>query len=202
MLNKAIIMGRLCADPEFKLTSNGVANCRFRVAVNRQYADKQTGERQADFISVTCWRQTAEFVNKYFHKGNMIIIEGSLRNNDWTDQSGVKHYSMVVQADNVSFGESKQSSQSAQNNPQQAATPTPQTYQPSPQVPSQPSHNTSQSVPVQEQFPGYYENYADRPPANQTQHTYANDVQRSQQMPDIGDLGDFEEIIGDGEPPF
>lgn len=109
MINKVILMGRLTADPELKQTSNGTSICRFAVAVNRPYADKQTGERQADFISVTAWRSTADFVAKYFTKGRMIIVEGSLRNNDYTDQNGVKHYSMNVQADGVAFGESKNS---------------------------------------------------------------------------------------------
>ena len=109
-MNKVILMGRLCADPEFRQTPNGVSTCRIRIAVNRQFTNKQTGEREADFINVTCWRQTAEFVNRYFRKGSMIIVEGSLRNNDWTDQNGVKHYTMDVQADNVTFGESKAAS--------------------------------------------------------------------------------------------
>ena len=111
MLNKVILMGRLCADPDFRQTPSGVPVCRIRVAVDRRFANKQTGEREADFISVTCWRQQAEFVSRYFHKGSMIIVEGSLRNSDYTDQNGVKHYSMDVQADNVSFGESKRSAQ-------------------------------------------------------------------------------------------
>lgn len=111
MLNKVILMGRLCADPDFRQTQSGVAVCRIRVAVDRRFSNKQTGEREADFISVTCWRQQAEFVSRYFHKGSMIIVEGSLRNSDYTDQNGVKHYSMDVQADNVSFGESKRAAQ-------------------------------------------------------------------------------------------
>ncbi len=105
MLNKIILMGRLVADPELKQTTNNIAVCRFRVAVDRPYVKDR--ERQADFISVTCWRHTAEFVSRYFSKGKMIIVEGSLRNNDYTDKDGVKHYAMEVQADNVSFGEAK-----------------------------------------------------------------------------------------------
>lgn len=109
MLNKVIIMGRLTADPELKQTPSGIATCRFSVAVNRNYTSKETGERQTDFINVVAWRNTAEFINRYFSKGKMIIVEGSLRNNNYTDKNGVKHYSMDVQADNVSFGESKSS---------------------------------------------------------------------------------------------
>lgn len=105
MINKVIIMGRLCADPEFRQTNSGIPVCRIRLAVNRPY--KKDQEQQADFINVTCWRTTAEFVARFFSKGKMIIVEGSLLNNDYTDQNGVKHYSMDVLAQNVAFGESK-----------------------------------------------------------------------------------------------
>lgn len=111
MLNKVILMGRLCADPELRQTTAGVPCCRIRVAVNRPY--KKDAEQQADFITVICWRQTAEFVSRYFSKGKMIIVEGSLRNNDFTDNNGVKHYGMDVLASNVGFGESKGSGSDA-----------------------------------------------------------------------------------------
>lgn len=111
MINTVILMGRLTADPEIKTTSAGISFCKFTVAVDRNFADKTTGERQADFISCVAWRQTAEFINKYFSKGRMIIIEGSLQNNNYTDKNGVKHYSYDVVADNVSFGETKAQSQ-------------------------------------------------------------------------------------------
>lgn len=110
MINKVILMGRLTADPNFSQTQSGTAYCRFTVAVDRKFADKTTGERQADFINVVAWRQTAEFVSKYFSKGKMIIVEGSLRNDNYTDNNGVKHYSYDVVADNVSFGETKTAS--------------------------------------------------------------------------------------------
>lgn len=109
MLNKVILMGRLCADPEIKQTTSGVNVCRFRIAVNRPYK-KDAEEQKADFINVSCWRTTADFVGRFFSKGKMIIVEGSLRNNDYTDGNGVKHYSMEVLANNVSFGESKNAS--------------------------------------------------------------------------------------------
>jgi len=110
MINKVILMGRLTADPEFSQTPSGVSYCRFRVAIDRRFADKTTGERQADFIRCVAWRQTADFVSKYFSKGKMIIVEGSLRNNDYTDSNNVKHYSYDVVADNVTFGETKSAS--------------------------------------------------------------------------------------------
>ena len=118
MLNKVIIMGRLTADPELRQTPSGISTCRFSVAVDRGYKSKDTGERQTDFIRVTAWRQTAEFVSKYFSKGKMIIVEGSLRNNDFTDANGVKHYSMDVLADSVSFAGSRNDNNYTANTPQ------------------------------------------------------------------------------------
>ena len=145
MLNRVILLGRLVADPEFRQTQSGVSVCRFRVAVDRPY--QKDKERQADFIGCTAWRNTAEFVSRYFSKGKMIIVEGSLHNNDYTDNNGVKHYSMDVQAENVGFGEAKgQIENNQQNTAPQAA------------------------------------------PAGQPLN--------------VGDLGDFEEIISDGDTPF
>lgn len=118
MLNKVIIMGRLTADPELRQTPSGISTCRFSVAVDRGYKSKDTGERQTDFIRVTAWRQTAEFVSRYFSKGKMIIVEGSLRNNDFTDANGVKHYSMDVLADSVSFAGSRNDNNYTANTPQ------------------------------------------------------------------------------------
>ena len=103
MLYKVILMGRLTADPELRQTPSGVSSCRFSVAVNRNYTSKETGERQTDFINVVAWRQTAEFICKYFQKGSPITVIGSMRNNNYTDSNGVKHYTMDVQADNVGF---------------------------------------------------------------------------------------------------
>lgn len=158
MINKVILMGRLTADPELRQTASGIASCRFTVAVDRAYKPKD-GEKQTDFISVVAWRQTAEFVSRYFSKGRMIIVEGSLRNNNYTDQNGVKHYSMDVQADNVTFGESKAAAENASQSAQtavQAAQPTAQT---------QTAGMTDEPV-------------------------------------SLGDLGDFEAILSDGEVPF
>ena len=108
MINKAIIMGRLVADPEVRQTPSGVSCCQFTVAVNRDYV-QQGQERQADFISVVAWRQTAEFVGKYFSKGKMIIVEGSMRTRTYDDKRypNVKHYVTEVYANKVSFCESK-----------------------------------------------------------------------------------------------
>lgn len=94
-------MGKLTANPECKQTQNGTAVCRFTVAVNRPY--QKDKEQEADFISCQAWRSTADFVSRYFSKGKPIIVEGSLRNNNYTDQNGVKHYSMEVLVSNVEF---------------------------------------------------------------------------------------------------
>ena len=120
MLNKVILMGRLVADPELKQTTNNISVCRFSIAINRPFVPKDGGERQSDFINIVVWRNTAEFVSKYFTKGKMIIVEGTLRNNNYTDKDGVKHYSLEVHADNVSFGGDKKSDDtSAEQKPKQ-----------------------------------------------------------------------------------
>ena len=117
-MNKVILVGRLTADPELRQTQSGIASCRFTVAVDRRIADKSTGERQADFITCVAWRQTAEFVSRYFSKGKMIAVEGSLRNNNYQDRNhpDVTHYAMDVQVDNVEFvgGRSNNSSSVSQ----------------------------------------------------------------------------------------
>lgn len=107
MINVVVLMGRLVADPELKQTQNGTSVCSFRIAVDRNVANKQTGERQADFINITAWRQTAEFVCKYFRKGSMIAIEGSLQTRSYTDKDGNNRTAYEVVANNVSFTGSK-----------------------------------------------------------------------------------------------
>ena len=141
MLNRVILMGRLCADPEFRQTQSNIPVCRFRVAVDRP-KDKN-GNKEADFINCTAWRNTAEFVSRYFTKGKMIVIEGQLRNNDYTDNNGTKHYSLEVLCDNVQFGESKAAgaAQQDQEQPQYGAAPSYQEYQQQPYgVPQQPQY--------------------------------------------------------------
>lgn len=110
MLNKVILMGRLVADPDLRQTTSNVSMCRFTITLDRPYNAANGGEKQTDFISIIAWRQTAEFVSRYFSKGKMIIVEGALKNDNYTDKDGVKHYSINVQADKVSFGESKAAS--------------------------------------------------------------------------------------------
>ncbi len=156
-MNKVIVKGRLCFDPEFRQTTSGIPVCRIKVAVNRP--KKQDGSQEADFISCTAWRSSAEFISRYFSKGQEILIEGQLRNNDYTDNNGVKHYSMDVLIERADFCGSK--SDNAQNG-QQAQ-----------------YNNTQASAPARQQ------------PSEPAQGTL-----------DIGDLGEFEEILSDGEVPF
>lgn len=108
MLNCAVIMGRLTADPELRQTPNGVAVTRFSVAVDRGYV-KAGEERKADFINVVCWRQTAEFVTRYFSKGSMIAVQGSIQTGSY-EKDGVKRSTFEIVADNVSFCGSKSES--------------------------------------------------------------------------------------------
>ncbi len=106
MLNMVVMMGRLTADPELRQTPNGTSVCTFTVAVNRPYrADR---EQQADFIEVVAWKGAAEFVTKYFSKGKMIIVEGSIQTRSYEDRSGNKRKAVEVVANNVQFGEPKQ----------------------------------------------------------------------------------------------
>ncbi|MBZ4670188.1 MAG: single-strand DNA-binding protein [Clostridiales bacterium] len=155
MLNKVILMGRLTADPELRQTANNISTCRFSVAVDRNYAPKGE-EKQTDFINVVAWRQTAEFVSKYFSKGSMIVVEGSLRTGSYTDKRypDVKHYTVDVWADQVYFGESKRSSDNSGAS-----------FQP-------PRHDA---------------------PAVQSEENASFA---------IGNLNEFEEILGDGQLPF
>ena len=162
MFNRCIFMGRLVADPEFRQTQSGTPVCRFRIAVNRPKS--KDGNQDADFIGCTAWRGTAEFVARYFSKGKMIHVEGQLRNNNYTDNNGVKHYSMDVLAENVAFCGGK--NEDGQQNNQNAG---------------QPQQNRQTSAPAR------------------TQQQQAAPVQQSL---DIDDLGEFEEILSDGEDPF
>jgi single-strand DNA-binding protein len=172
-MNKVILVGRLTADPELRQTQSGIASCRFTVAVDRRFADKSTGERQADFITCVAWRQTAEFVSRYFSKGKLIAIEGSLRNNNYQDRNHpeVTHYTMDVFVDNVEFvggkGESGGNGGSYQNNGGYGA----------------PQNN-------------YNNNYSAPPQAAPQQPAPSNDSMS------YGNLSDFEEILSDGDVPF
>ena len=106
MLNKIIIMGRLTRDPEVRRTRNGVPVASFALAVPRDYQG-QSGEKPTDFIECSAWRSTADFVSRYFTRGRMAVVEGSLQMRDWTDRDGNKRRSAVVVAESVYFADSK-----------------------------------------------------------------------------------------------
>ena len=106
MLNKIFIMGRLTRDPELRRTQTGTPVASFSLAVDRDFKNKQTGERETDFINVVAWRQTAEFISRYFTKGRMAVVEGRLQIRPYTDRDGNKRTAAEVVADSVYFGDS------------------------------------------------------------------------------------------------
>ena len=110
MLNHIVIMGRLTRDPELRRTGSGIAVASFSVAVDRDFGGRDGGEKETDFIDCVAWRQTGEFVSKYFTKGSMIVVSGRLQIRNWTDKEGNKRRSAEVVADNVYFGDSKRDS--------------------------------------------------------------------------------------------
>ncbi|HOO06818.1 MAG: single-stranded DNA-binding protein [Ruminococcus sp.] len=175
-MNKVILVGRLVADPELRQTQNGVASCRIRIAVDRKFADKSTGERQSDFINCTAWRQTAEFISRYFSKGKLIAVEGSLRTGSYTDKNhpDVTHYTTDVFVDNVEFVGGKSESGGNGGN---------QNY-------NNGGYNNG----------GYNagNNGFQAPPA---QSAPSQPAPQNNDM-SYGNLSDFEEILSDGDVPF
>ena len=107
MLNHIVIMGRLTRDPELRYTQSQTPVASFTLAVDRDFGGRDGGEKQTDFIDCVAWRQTAEFVNKYFTKGSMAVVSGRLQIRDWTDRDGGKRRNAEVVVDNIYFGESK-----------------------------------------------------------------------------------------------
>ena len=107
MLNHIVIMGRLTRDPELRRTGSGIAVASFSLAVDRDFSPKDGGDRECDFIDCVAWRQTGEFVSKYFTKGRMAVVSGRLQIRSWTDKDGNKRRTAEVVADNVYFGDSK-----------------------------------------------------------------------------------------------
>lgn len=171
-MNKAILMGRLTADPELRQTQSGIASCRFTVAVNRNFKNDK-GEYDADFISCVAWRQTAEFVSRYFNKGSMIMVEGTLRTGSYTDRnhSDVTHYTTDLYVENVEFTGSKS----------KGNTPPDDYYAPPPESNARQNGNVNQN------------SAAVQPTAEQAQRT----AERLGGM-----LDEFEEILGTGDVPF
>ena len=127
-MNKVILMGRLTADPELKTTPSGVSVASFGIAVDRKYA-KQGEERQTDFINIVCWRQKAEFVCKYFVKGQLIALEGSIQTRQYQDKNGNKRTAFEVVADNVYFtGDKRGAGAQTVDKPNDTALPPTQGY--------------------------------------------------------------------------
>jgi len=177
-MNKVILVGRLTADPELRQTQSGISSCRFTVAIDRRFADKNTGERQADFITCVAWRQTAEFVSRYFNKGKMICVEGSLRNNNYQDRNhpDVTHYTMDVFVDNVEFVGGK--GESGGNSGYQGGN---GGYQ-----------NNGYGAPAQNNY---------QAPPQQAAPAQVAPAPNNDSM-SYGNLSDFEEILSDGDVPF
>ena len=113
MLNHIVIMGRLTRDPELRRTGSGVAVASFTVAVDRDFGGRDGGEKETDFIDCVAWRQTGEFVSKYFTKGRMAVVSGRLQIRSWTDKDGNKRRSAEIVADNVYFGDSRREGDNA-----------------------------------------------------------------------------------------
>lgn len=183
-MNKVILMGRLTADPELRQTPSGVSSCSFSIAVNRKFVNKQTGERQADFIRCIAWRQTAEFINRYFNKGSMICVEGELRQDNYQDRNhpDVMHYSFTVQVDNVEFTGSKSETGTAGGN----------------------NYNNNYSAPQGNYNAPPQNNYNNYQPQNDygnNNYSAPSNTPNNNSM-SYGNVNDYEEIISDGDLPF
>lgn len=110
-MNRVIITGNVAKDPDVRQTSSGLKTAQFDLAVQRRFKDKQTGQREADFIRVVAWRQTAEYVEKHVSKGTKLAVEGAIQNRSWTDNNGQKHFATEVVADQVEIMAFKQQGQ-------------------------------------------------------------------------------------------
>jgi len=142
--NKVILIGNMTADPELKQTQGGVSVCSFSIAVNRRFAKADQAQQNVDFINIVTWRQQAEFVSRYFKKGNPILICGQLQTRSWNDNQGQKRYATEVVADEVSFVASAAQTAAQSGQPQPAQTGyTPDAY-------GAPSYNSAPSANFEE----------------------------------------------------
>jgi single-strand DNA-binding protein len=148
-LNKVVLAGRMTADPELKQTPSGVSVLSFTIAVNRSYVSKNSeqGERQADFINVVAWRNTAEFISKYFRKGSAICVSGSIQTRSWQDQQGQRRYATEVVADEAMFVESRSESTSQSSYTPDAYTQAPSFSSNPGSAPNFEDHNTDDDLP-------------------------------------------------------
>lgn len=182
MYNRVILMGRLTRDPELRTTPSGVTVCRITIAVDRSFV-RQGEERQADFLDVTCWRQTAEFVCKYFTKGRMIHVEGKIQNDNYTDQNGNKVYRNTIVADNVAFCGDKRNDNGGGGNQ----------YGGQSNYGGNGGYNGGGSYGGTSQYQQPQRSAA--PPPQAAFNQAPNPIES-------GDLGDFQEILSDDEVPF
>lgn len=180
MYNRVILMGRLTRDPELRTTQSGITMCRFSIAVDRQFA-RQGEERQTDFFDITVWRQQAEFVSKYFTKGRMIHVEGRLQNDNYTDQNGNKVYRTSIIADRIDFCGDKRADGGGQ-------------YGGGNYGGGQPYGGNS--------YQGGGQSYQNAPAPRPAAPAPQAAVNQAPNPIELGDLGDFEEILSDGEVPF
>ena len=151
--NKVILIGNMTADPELKQTQSGVSVCSFSIAVNRRFKS-ENGQQDTDFINIVAWRQSAEFVSRYFKKGNPILICGQIQTRNYTDNQGQKRYVTEVVADEVSFVESKGESKSAE--PTVSIPPNPANFGNKSYMPSAYTGNNNpqfEEIPNDEQLP-------------------------------------------------
>ena len=118
MLNKTILMGRMTRDPELRSTASGISVVSFSLAVERDFKNPQTGEKDVDFFDCVAWRNTADYVAKYFTKGRMAIIEGQFQTRWWEDNSGLKRRAIELIVSNIYFGDSKPQQEASQNVPE------------------------------------------------------------------------------------
>ena len=124
MINSIVLMGRITKEIELKKVGSDISVCKFSIAVERRFKDKLSGEKITDFIECQAWRGTADFIARYFGRGDMIAIEGTLNQNNWTDNSGNKRYSYIVVADQAHFcGSKSNSGEQAQTEPAQPGLP-------------------------------------------------------------------------------
>lgn len=123
MLNRVVVMGRLARDPELRYTQVGTPVAAFTLAVDRDFKDKQSGERATDWIDVVAWRATAEFVRRYFGKGRVAVVEGRLQTRSYTDKTGIKRKAVELVADSVYFGDSRPAGQQSEGNADEGSLP-------------------------------------------------------------------------------
>ncbi len=177
--NKVILGGRLTADPELKTTPSGISVTTFTVAVNRRFSGGKEEEQKADFFNVTAWRQTAEFITRYFRKASSICVMGSLQTRSWVDQNGQKRYATEIVADEAYFVDAKSESPIATQ-------PTAAAYQPAPQYSTQPYTTVQHPAPAPTYVPDGYKQQPMQPPMQYQPAPTPN----------------FEELSGDDELPF